>query len=125
MGVLAVALGVHQNIRNVLGQFDFGPDRMRAAVAYVRSVSERPFEDLAEFWNECSGREDARYDPDANKSRLRKGYPMHQLAGAGGRFLECWKRVYDGELIFVSPAPFPLGPELQQAYERKCGPPET
>jgi len=100
-------------------------DRMRAAVAYLRTVSERPFEDLAEFWNECSGREDVGYDPAAIRSRLRKGNPMDLRAGAAERFFKYWKCVYDGDLIFVSPAPFPLSPELRRAYERKRGPSEA
>lgn len=92
--------------------------RMRAAVAYVQTVSDSPYDDLAQFWNKCAG-SGTEYHPDIIRSRLRKGHFMHRQPGAAQKFLEKWKDVYNGYLIGVSPVPFPLSRELREVYERK------
>ena len=91
---------------------------MRQSPTYVESVSDIPYDDLAEFWNQCAGSSTV-YQPDMIRSRLRKGHFMHRQPGATKRFLEKWKDVYNGRLIGVHPIPFPLSRELLEAYEKK------
>jgi len=83
--------------------------RMRAAVAYVKSVSQTPYTDLANFWNECRGSD---YDPRAIESRLRKGRPVYRTPEAASDFLGHWWDIYNGQFWKVFPGPFPLTPKL-------------
>jgi hypothetical protein len=90
-------------------------ERMRAAIAYVQSVSETAFDDLADFWNECA-KSSTVYQPDAIRSRLRKGHFWHRRPEAAKDFLEHWFHIYHGDLKGVYPVPFPLSRELREAY---------
>lgn len=79
--------------------------RMRAAVEYLKQVSDQPYRDLADFWNDRHGTE---YDADSISARLRKGSTKE-----GAVSLAYWLGVYNCEFSRVFPGPFPLSPKLQ------------
>lgn len=93
--------------------------RMRAALAYVRTVSDTPYVDLADFWNECAG--STNYGPNEIRSRLRKGHPLRRTPEAAERLLDHWTTIYRGNLMVVFPGPFPLSGELSKLFESKSG----
>jgi hypothetical protein len=91
-------------------------DRMRAAIAYVETVSSTPYVDLAALWTEC-GRSGKLYHPDEIKSRLRKGHPLHRTPGSAKQLLADWRRIYSGDFRTVFPGRFPLGSDLPNRPE--------
>lgn len=93
--------------------------RMRAAIAYVSTVSKSPFLHLAECWNEI--RVEAEYYPDAIKSRLRKGHYLNRTEATAERLLEHWKDIYNLELRHVFPGPFPHSQELKELLKLRKG----
>jgi len=92
-------------------------DRIRAAIAYVTTVSKAPYADLAGFWNECLKTE--KYQAASIKSRLRKGHYLNRTVGASERLLEHWKAIYDLDLRRVFPGPFPPSRELEELWRAK------
>ena len=90
--------------------------RMRAAVAYVSTVSKTPFGDLARFWNERLREE--KYRAESMRDRLRRGPASERGDGASRRWLEYWRQVYDGDLRRVFPGPFPLSPKMKERHRR-------
>lgn len=93
--------------------------RMRAAVAYVKTVSDRPYADLADFWNDSTEHNRRIYQPDEIQSRLRKGNLLERRQGAGEGLLEFWRAIYDGNLHGVFPGAWPLSSEIIQVYRRR------
>ena len=94
-------------------------DRIRAAIAYVTTVSKTPYADLAEFWNERLNT--GKYDAASLKSRLRKGHPLNRTPVAGDRLLEHWKTIYALDLGSVFPGAFPPSRELEDLWHEKQG----
>jgi hypothetical protein len=92
-------------------------DRIRAAIAYVATVSKTPYADLAAFWNGCL--KTGKYDAASLKSRLRKGNSLNRTLGAGERLLEHWKAIYALDLKRVYPSPFPPSRELEVLWHEK------
>jgi hypothetical protein len=90
--------------------------RMQAAVAYVSTVSETPFGDLARFWNERVGKE--KYRAGQIRDRLRKAPALRRGYRAAQGSLEFWQRVHQGDLRTVFPGPFPLSQELEERFRR-------
>ena len=88
--------------------------RMRAAVQLISSISDKPYGDLARFWNERLGTE--KYNAQQLRDRLRKGGALTRTVAAAERSLDYWRRVYDRDLRAVFPGPFPLSPRLKEGY---------
>jgi hypothetical protein len=85
-------------------------ERMRAAVSYMTTATDAPYDELAEFWNECTW--SGKYDGDSIRGRLRKGNPLNREPEMAQGTLRGWQRVYRGDLMSVFPGPFPLSREL-------------
>ena len=94
-------------------------ERMRAAVAYVKTVSDRPYADLANFWNESTEHNRAIYQPDEIVGRLRKGKLLERRQEIGEGLLKFWKVIYYENLWAVFPGPWPLSSELLEVYQRR------
>jgi hypothetical protein len=94
--------------------------RMRAAAEYVSQVSESPYLDLADFWNE---RRETDYQPDEIKDRLRKSVSpdekrKRRVPGGEGA-LEFWRAIYEGDSSSFLPVRFPYSSDVPIPAGRK------
>ena len=82
-------------------------------------MSDRPYADLANFWNESTEHNRAIYQPDEIVGRLRKGKLLERRQEIGEGLLKFWKVIYYENLWAVFPGPWPLSSELLEVYQRR------